>query len=69
MANSAFVTATSTVLVLLLAVPAAYALSLAAVPGTRDALGFFLSTKMLPAVAAIIPRSPRARPDRQRSAD
>jgi sorbitol/mannitol transport system permease protein len=55
LANSAFVTATSTVLVLLLAVPAAYALSLAAVPGTRDALGFFLSTKMLPAVAAIIP--------------
>ncbi|CAM03429.1 carbohydrate ABC transporter membrane protein 2 (CUT1 family) [Saccharopolyspora erythraea NRRL 2338] len=53
--NSAFVTVVSTVLVLLMAVPASYALSIAAVPGTRDALGFFLSTKMLPIVAAIIP--------------
>ncbi|MEV0082988.1 carbohydrate ABC transporter permease [Saccharopolyspora sp. NPDC050642] len=53
--NSAFVTVVSTLLVLLMAVPAAYALSIAAVPGTRDALGFFLSTKMLPVVAAIIP--------------
>ncbi|WP_093156234.1 carbohydrate ABC transporter permease [Saccharopolyspora antimicrobica] len=55
LANSAFVTVTSTLLVLLLAVPAAYVLSISAVPGTRDALGFFLSTKMLPIVAAIIP--------------
>ncbi|MGW3467834.1 carbohydrate ABC transporter permease [Saccharopolyspora sp. NPDC000995] len=53
--NSAFVTVVSTLLVLLMAVPAAYALSISAVPGTRDALGFFLSTKMLPIVAAIIP--------------
>jgi sorbitol/mannitol transport system permease protein len=53
--NSAFVTVVSTLLVLLLAVPAAYALSIAAVPATRDVLGFFLSTKMLPIVAAIIP--------------
>ncbi|MGW5644474.1 carbohydrate ABC transporter permease [Saccharopolyspora sp. NPDC003752] len=53
--NSAFVTVVSTLLVLLMAVPAAYALSISAVPGTRDALGFFLSTKMLPVVAAIIP--------------
>ncbi|MGW1680675.1 carbohydrate ABC transporter permease [Saccharopolyspora sp. NPDC002376] len=55
LANSAFVTVVSTLLVLLLAVPAAYVLSISAVPGTRDALGFFLSTKMLPIVAAIIP--------------
>ncbi|WP_158880458.1 carbohydrate ABC transporter permease [Amycolatopsis anabasis] len=53
--NSAFVTVISTLAVLLLAVPAAYALSLAPVRGTSNALGFFLSTKMLPIVAAIIP--------------
>lgn len=53
--NSAFVTILSTLLVLLLGVPAAYALSLAPVKGTSNALGFFLSTKMLPIVAAIIP--------------
>ncbi|MHA6804180.1 carbohydrate ABC transporter permease [Salinifilum ghardaiensis] len=53
--NSAFVTATSTLLVLALALPAAYALSIAPIPRSSDALGFFLSTKMLPIVAAIIP--------------
>ncbi|QWF79419.1 carbohydrate ABC transporter permease [Amycolatopsis sp. CA-230715] len=53
--NSAFVTVLSTLLVLLFGVPAAYALSLAPVKGTSNALGFFLSTKMLPIVAAIIP--------------
>ncbi|GAA4540997.1 carbohydrate ABC transporter permease [Amycolatopsis samaneae] len=55
LANSAFVTVISTLLVLLLGVPAAYALSLAPVKKTSNALGFFLSTKMLPIVAAIIP--------------
>ncbi len=53
--NSAFVTVTSTLLVLVLALPAAYALSIAPVRRGSDALGFFLSTKMLPIVAAIIP--------------
>jgi sorbitol/mannitol transport system permease protein len=53
--NSAFVTVLSTLLVLLLGIPAAYALSLAPVKKTSNALGFFLSTKMLPIVAAIIP--------------
>jgi sorbitol/mannitol transport system permease protein len=53
--NSAFVTILSTLIVLILGVPAAYALSLAPVPKTSNALGFFLSTKMLPIVAAIIP--------------
>jgi len=53
--NSAFVTVLSTLIVLVLGVPAAYALSLAPVPKTGNALGFFLSTKMLPIVAAIIP--------------
>ncbi|WP_199430544.1 carbohydrate ABC transporter permease [Qaidamihabitans albus] len=55
LANSAFVTLASTLAVLLLGIPAAYALSLAPVKGTGNVLGFFLSTKMLPIVAAIIP--------------
>ncbi|MEV6875402.1 carbohydrate ABC transporter permease [Amycolatopsis sp. NPDC051128] len=55
LSNSAFVTILSTLLVLLFGIPAAYALSLAPVKGTSNALGFFLSTKMLPIVAAIIP--------------
>lgn len=54
-ANSAFATVMATVLVLLLGIPAAFALSLRPVKGTKDALFFFLSTKMLPLVAAIIP--------------
>ncbi|MGH3435084.1 MAG: carbohydrate ABC transporter permease [Sciscionella sp.] len=55
LANSAFITVVSTLAVLLMAIPAAYALSLAPVRGTTNALGFFISTKMLPVVAAIIP--------------
>jgi sorbitol/mannitol transport system permease protein len=55
LANSAFVTILVTIIVLLFAIPAAYALSIAPVKGTTNALGFFLSTKMLPIVAAIIP--------------
>ena len=54
-ANSAFATIVSTVLVLLLATPCAFALSLRPVAKTRDVLFFFISTKMLPVVAAIIP--------------
>ncbi len=42
-------------LVLLLGVPAAFALSLRPVKKTKDVLFFFISTKMLPIVAAIIP--------------
>ncbi|MDM7488197.1 carbohydrate ABC transporter permease [Rhodococcus sp. CSLK01-03] len=53
--NSAFATGVSTILVLLLGVPAAFALSLRPVRKTKDALFFFISTKMLPVVAAIIP--------------
>ncbi|MEE2034547.1 carbohydrate ABC transporter permease [Rhodococcus chondri] len=53
--NSAFATLVSTILVLLLGVPAAFALSLRPVRKTQDALFFFISTKMLPIVAAIIP--------------
>jgi sorbitol/mannitol transport system permease protein len=54
-ANSAFATILSTILVLVLATPCAFALSLRPVRKTRDVLFFFISTKMLPVVAAIIP--------------
>jgi sorbitol/mannitol transport system permease protein len=53
--NSAFATIVSTALVLLLGVPAAFALSLRPVKKTQDVLFFFISTKMLPVVAAIVP--------------
>jgi sorbitol/mannitol transport system permease protein len=53
--NSLFATVLSTVLVLLLAIPAAFAVSLRPVGKTRDVLFFFISTKMLPIVAAIVP--------------
>ncbi|MFW0785062.1 carbohydrate ABC transporter permease [Gordonia sp. CPCC 206044] len=53
--NSLFATVVSTLLVLALGVPAAFALSLRPVRKTQDALFFFISTKMLPIVAAIIP--------------
>lgn len=53
--NSLFATIVSTAVVLLLGVPAAFALSLRPVRKTSDALFFFISTKMLPIVAAIIP--------------
>ena len=55
MLNSLFATGISTILVLLLGVPAAFALSLRPVRKTTDALFFFMSTKMLPVVAAILP--------------
>ena len=53
--NSAFATVVSTIFVLLLGVPAAFALSLRPVKKTKDVLFFFISTKMLPVVAAIVP--------------
>ena len=55
MLNSVFATGVSTILVLLLGMPAAFALSLRPVRKTQDVLFFFISTKMLPVVAAIIP--------------
>lgn len=45
----------STVLVLLLALPAAYALSIRRVRKWTDVMFFFLSTKMLPVVAGLLP--------------
>ncbi|MFF7209176.1 carbohydrate ABC transporter permease [Streptomyces sp. NPDC008238] len=53
--NSAAASVVSTLLVLALAVPAAYALSIRPVRKWSDVLFFFLSTKMLPAVAGLLP--------------
>ena len=53
--NSAIATAVSTRLVIAMAVPAAYALSIRPVKRTQDVLFFFISTKMLPIVAVIMP--------------
>ncbi|MFF0344939.1 carbohydrate ABC transporter permease [Kribbella sp. NPDC004875] len=54
-ANSLTASILSTVLVLLLAFPAAYALSIRPVKKWTDVLFFFLSTKMLPVVAGLLP--------------
>jgi sorbitol/mannitol transport system permease protein len=53
--HSILISVLSTAIVLLLAFPAAYTLSLRPVPKWRDVLFFFISTKMLPIVGAIIP--------------
>jgi sorbitol/mannitol transport system permease protein len=54
-ANSAWVTLASTALVIALGLPAAYALALRPVEKWQDVLFFFLSTRMLPVVGAIVP--------------
>jgi sorbitol/mannitol transport system permease protein len=53
--NSATASIVSTLLVLLLAVPAAYALSIKPVEKWTDVMFFFLSTKFLPPIAALLP--------------
>src|SRR5439155_921537 len=53
--NSLVVVVVSTVIVMLLALPAAYALGIRPVPKWRDVLFFFISTKFLPIVASIFP--------------
>ena len=53
--HSLIATVVSTVLVLVLGVPAAYALAIHPVKRWQDGLFFFISTKMLPIVAAIGP--------------
>ncbi len=45
----------STILVLALAIPCAYALAFRMIPGWRDSLFFFISTKFLPPVGIIVP--------------
>jgi sorbitol/mannitol transport system permease protein len=53
--TSVIVTCVSTFIVILLAVPAAYALTVRPVPKWRDVLFFFISTKMMPIAAGIVP--------------
>src|SRR5215216_3957794 len=53
--NSAVVVTVSVLIVLALAIPAAYALAIKPVAKWRDVLFFFISTKFLPVVAAILP--------------
>ncbi|PWJ55679.1 carbohydrate ABC transporter membrane protein 2, CUT1 family [Quadrisphaera granulorum] len=53
--NSLTASVVSTLLVLVLAVPAAYALSIKPVEKWTDVLFFFLSTKFLPIVAGLLP--------------
>ena len=53
--NSFWIVTVSTVVVLILAIPAAYALAIRPVPKWRDVLFFFISTKFLPVVASILP--------------
>jgi sorbitol/mannitol transport system permease protein len=54
-ANSLTASILSTALVLVFAIPAAYALSIRPVRKWTDVLFFFLSTKMLPIVAGLLP--------------
>jgi sorbitol/mannitol transport system permease protein len=53
--NSVVIVLLSTAIVLALAIPAAYALAIKPVHRWRDVLFFFISTKFLPVVAAILP--------------
>lgn len=53
--NSTTASVVSTLLVLLVAVPAAYALSIKPVEKWTDVMFFFLSTKFLPPIAALLP--------------
>jgi sorbitol/mannitol transport system permease protein len=53
--NSATASILSTIFVLALAIPAAYALSIRPIKKWTDVMFFFLSTKMLPAVAGLLP--------------
>jgi sorbitol/mannitol transport system permease protein len=53
--NSLVIVIVSTIIVMLLALPASYALAIRPVPKWRDVLFFFISTKFLPIVASIFP--------------
>jgi sorbitol/mannitol transport system permease protein len=53
--NSAIASVGSTLLVLILAIPAAYALAIRPVKRTRDVLFFFISTRFLPFAASLLP--------------
>ena len=53
--NSVWIVTISTIFVIVLAVPAAYALAIRPMKKWRDILFFFISTKFLPIVGAIMP--------------
>ena len=53
--NSIIASGVSTLVVMALGVPAAYALALRPTPKTKDILFFFISTKFLPPAGAIVP--------------
>jgi sorbitol/mannitol transport system permease protein len=53
--NSLYIVLVSTAIVLVMAIPAAYALAIRPVKKWRDVLLFFISTKFLPMVASILP--------------
>jgi len=53
--NSAIATVGSTLLVIALGLPAAYALSIRPVAQARDVLFFFISTRFLPFAASLVP--------------
>jgi len=53
--NSVVIVTISTIIVMCLAIPAAYALAIYPVRKWRDFLFFFISTKFLPIVASILP--------------
>ena len=53
--NSAIATIGSTLLVIVLGLPAAYALSIRPVGKSRDVLFFFISTRFLPFAASLVP--------------
>ena len=53
--NSAIATIFSTFLVIVLGLPAAYALAIRPVKKTRDVLFFFISTRFLPFAASLVP--------------
>jgi sorbitol/mannitol transport system permease protein len=53
--NSLVIVLVSTLIVLVLALPAAYALAIRPIHKWRDVLFFFISTKFLPVVASIFP--------------
>lgn len=55
LANSFALSVLSTVVVMALAIPAAYALSVRPIGRWQDALFFFISTRFLPVAASIIP--------------
>lgn len=53
--NSVIASLLSTIVVLILAYPAAYALSIKPIHKSKDVLAFFLSTKFLPPIASLLP--------------